>query len=86
MTNKLVRIKKTLNMIIWLNFFGTGAMLSSAFVWGFFQAVQESKGNFHPTIFFLALFGIITFSGTLYAAFKAFYIFATNQKSEWEDD
>lgn len=86
MNNKLVRIKKTLNMIIWLNFFGTGSMLSSAFVWGFFQAVQESKGSFHPTIFLLALFGIITFSGTLYSAFKAFYIFATNQKSDYESD
>ena len=86
MNNKLVRIKKTLNMIIWLNFFGTGAMLSSAFVWGFFQAVQESKGHINAAIFLLAAFGIITFSGTLYSAFKAFYIFATNQKSEWEDD
>ena len=86
MNNKLVRIKKTLNMIIWLNFFGTGAMLSSAFVWGFFQAVQESKGHFNAAIFLLAAFGIITFSGTLYSAFKAFYIFATNQKSEYDDD
>lgn len=85
MNNKLARIKKTLNMIIWLNFFGTGSMLSSAFVWGFFQAIQESKGSPNAATFLLAGFGIITFAGTLYSAFKAFYIFATNQKSEWED-
>lgn len=86
MNVNLVRIKKTLNMILWLNFFGAGSMLSSAFVWAFFQAVQESKGHIDATMFLLAAFGIITFAGTLYSAFKAFYVFATNQKSEWEDD
>jgi len=86
MNDKLVRIKKTLNMILWLNFFGAGSMLSSAFVWAFFQAVQESKGSPNASTFLLAAFGIITFAGTLYSAFRAFYVFATNQKSEWEED
>lgn len=86
MNVNLTRIKKTLNMIIWLNFFGAGSMLSSSFVWGLFQAVQESKGSINATIFLLAAFGIITFAGTLYSAFRAFYVFATDQKSEWEED
>lgn len=85
MTNKLTRIKKTLDMILWLNLFGTGSMLCSTFVWGFFQAIQESKGTANPTTFILAVLGIFTFAGTLYSAFKAFYIFATNQKSEYDD-
>ena len=86
MTNKLAKIKKTLDMILWLNLFGTGAMLSSAFVWGFFQAIQESKGNVTIVTFILAALGIFTFAGTLYAAFKAFYIFATSRKSDYESD
>lgn len=85
MTNKLARIKKTLNMLIWLNLFGTGAMLSAAFVWGFFQAVQETQGHVTIVTFILAALGIFTFAGTLYSAFKAFYIFATNQKSDYDD-
>lgn len=86
MTNKLAKIKKTLSMLLWLNLFGTGAMLSSTFVWGLFQAIQETQGHATIETFILAAFGIITFAGTLYCAFKAFYLFATNQKSDYESD
>ena len=84
MNSKLVRLKKTLNMLLWLNLFGTGSMLSSAFVWGFFQAIQESKGHITVTSFILTALCILTFAGTLYSAFRAFYIFATNQKSDYD--
>lgn len=86
MTNKLARIKKTLSMLIWLNLFGTGAMLSGTFVWGLFQAIQETQGHATIGTFILAALGNLTFAGTLYAAFRAFYIFATSRKSDYESD
>lgn len=82
---KLKKIKKTLDLLMWLNFFGSGSMIASSLTWGFITAVKQSDGQVVPALFILAALGIMAFAFTLYSAFKAFYIFATNQKDEYDD-
>lgn len=67
-------------MLLWLSYFGAGAMTSPAFVWGLHNAIQQSDRATTPAVFIHAALGIFTFAFTLYAAFRAFHIFTANQK------
>lgn len=73
------KINYLMNLLTWLNFFGTGAMLSASFPWGLFKAIEEAEGSLTVTMFVLAFLGIGSFSFTLYSAFRAFYIYASHQ-------
>ena len=73
------KINYLMNLLTWLNFFGTGAMLSAVFPWGLFKAIEEADGSPTLTMFVIALLGIASFAFTLYSAFRAFYVYASHQ-------
>lgn len=78
---KRTRFDKTLYMLLWLNFFGAGSVLSASLTWGFINAIKQSDGHVVPAHLIIAALATTASASTLYAAFKAFHTFTANQKT-----